>query len=80
MVEEHNSVQLQAADGHNLAINSGYRYSQVGDNFSNTESAINYLSFNYQQLMTVQRIFRIVDVHGEVLMEDSAIRAHVRMR
>ncbi len=80
MVEEHNSVQLQVADGRNLAVDGSYRYSQVGTNFSNTESAINHLNFNYEQLVTAQSFFRIVDLQGAVLMEDSAIRARVRRR
>ena len=75
------AVQLLVADGRNLAVDGGYRYSQVGTtNFSNIASAINHLNFNYEQLMTAQSVFRIVNLQGAVLMEDSAIRAQVRMR
>lgn len=38
--------------------------------FSNTESAINHMSFDNEQLITAQRVFRIVDLRGPVLMED----------
>ena len=80
MVEEHNSVQLQVADGRNLAVDGAYRWSQEGPNFSHAESAINHLNFDYDRLVTAQSVFRIVDLWGAVLMEDSAIRARIRKR
>jgi hypothetical protein len=80
MFEEHNSVQLQVARGHNLAVRQGYLWSQVGANHKNTDSAIIYLKLNPEELMTAQSVFRIVDLEGAVLMDDSAIRTQVRKR
>jgi hypothetical protein len=81
MFEEHNSVQLQIANGHNLVVGRGYIWSRVGGtNHKTSDSAITYLELNPDQLMVAQSIFQIVDMQGAVLMDDSAIRARVRRR
>ena len=80
MVEEHNSVKLQAADRHNLVAGTGdYRWSQVHTPFKDTKAAITYLNHTPEQLVG-SRLFRIIDLQGTVLMEDSAILAQVRKR
>ena len=81
MAEEHSSVTLQVANRHNLIASGGYRWSQVdGTNFSNLQSAMTYLGFNHERLVTAQTVFRIVDSHGSVLLEDPDIQAGVRKR
>jgi hypothetical protein len=81
MIEENNSVKLQFANRHNLVAGGGYRWSQVDDtNFSDSQSAITYLGFNYDRLVTGQNVFRIVDSNGAVLLEDPDIQAGVRKR
>jgi hypothetical protein len=81
MAEEHHPVLLQVADRHNLVAGSHeYRWSKVNSEFSGIESAVNYLSFNYDELQFSSRVFRVVDSSGAVLMQDAEIRGRVRKR
>jgi hypothetical protein len=78
-VVEQNAVRLESADHHHLSAD-GYRWAQVDQNFSNIESAINYLCFCDEKLIAARSVFRIVDLSGTVLLEDGAIRSRVRPR
>jgi hypothetical protein len=82
MAEEHDSVQLQIeASHHNLVAGTGERlWSRVGaTNFKDAGSVITSLNLDPSQLEAGKK-YRIADLKGNLIMDDAAIRAHIRKR
>jgi len=80
MVEEHNPVELQVADGRNLGQDGPQFVRVVGSpDFTNIASAITYLNIERDELVTAENVFRIVDLKSRaVLMKNRAIQLEIK--
>ena len=79
MAEEHNSVQLQVADRHNLPLRFAHMTLAGYSDFTNADAVVNCLRLN-PEVITNDRVFQIVDSRGAVVMDDCKIHEAVRRR
>ncbi|MEO7205470.1 MAG: hypothetical protein ABI145_01475 [Steroidobacteraceae bacterium] len=66
-------MKLEVAEGNNLP----YRFWQAYTNFETSDAAITYLKLNREQFAKGQRVFRIVDSSGAVVMSNLEIQDKV---